>query len=83
MIVVMDEGRIVEQGTHGELLESQGLYADLYNAQFQDEPEQSEESSSTDIAVPGVGFSAQVRPGNCWANRPMPSPALGIAGRFG
>ena len=64
MIVVMDEGRIVEQGTHGELLESQGLYADLYNAQFQDEPEQSEESSSTDIAVPGVGFSAQVRPGN-------------------
>ncbi|MEC8437702.1 MAG: lipid A export permease/ATP-binding protein MsbA, partial [Pseudomonadota bacterium] len=63
-IVVMDEGRIVEQGTHGELLESQGLYADLYNAQFQDEPEQSEESSSTDIAVPGVGFSTQVRPGN-------------------
>ena len=64
MIVVMDEGRIVEQGTHGELLESQGLYADLYNAQFQDEPEQSEKPSSTDTAVPGIGLSAQVRPGN-------------------
>ena len=35
-----------------ELLERQGLFADLYNAQFQDEPEQSEEPSSTDFAVP-------------------------------
>ena len=64
MIVVMDEGRIVEQGTHYELLERQGLFADLYNAQFQDEPEQSEEPSSTDSAVRGIGFSAQVRSGN-------------------
>jgi ATP-binding cassette subfamily B protein len=34
VIVVMDEGRLVEQGTHAELLARGGLYADLYNTQF-------------------------------------------------
>ncbi|MFO1141808.1 MAG: ABC transporter ATP-binding protein [Amaricoccus sp.] len=34
LIVVMDKGRIVEQGTHAELLARQGLYADLYQLQF-------------------------------------------------
>jgi subfamily B ATP-binding cassette protein MsbA len=33
-IVVMDRGRIVEQGTHKELLALEGLYADLYALQF-------------------------------------------------
>ena len=33
-ILVMREGRIVEQGTHRELLQSGGFYAELYNAQF-------------------------------------------------
>lgn len=32
-IIVMDNGRIAEQGTHEELLQMQGLYADLYNRQ--------------------------------------------------
>jgi ATP-binding cassette subfamily B protein len=32
-IVVLDDGRIVEQGTHDELLERGGLYADLYRTQ--------------------------------------------------
>lgn len=36
-IVVMDQGRIVQQGTHSELLTQSGAYADLYNAQFQDD----------------------------------------------
>ncbi|MSQ77339.1 MAG: ABC transporter ATP-binding protein [Nitrospiraceae bacterium] len=35
-IVVMDRGRIVEQGVHQELLVRGGLYAGLYEAQFQD-----------------------------------------------
>ncbi len=34
MIVVMEQGRIVEHGTHDRLLEEQGAYYRLYNAQF-------------------------------------------------
>ena len=34
LILVMDKGRIVEQGTHDELLSHEGFYFDLYNAQF-------------------------------------------------
>jgi ATP-binding cassette subfamily B multidrug efflux pump len=33
-IVVMDGGRIVEQGSHAELLSQHGFYYDLYNSQF-------------------------------------------------
>jgi ATP-binding cassette subfamily B protein len=33
-ILVVDEGRIVERGTHAELLDAGGLYADLYTTQF-------------------------------------------------
>lgn len=33
-ILVLDDGRIVERGTHGELLDAGGLYADLYRTQF-------------------------------------------------
>ncbi|TQV66283.1 ABC transporter ATP-binding protein [Aliiroseovarius halocynthiae] len=35
-IVVMDQGRVIDQGTHDELLARGGLYAQLYNLQFQD-----------------------------------------------
>jgi ATP-binding cassette subfamily B protein len=34
LILVMDAGRIVEQGTHTSLLAAHGAYFDLYNAQF-------------------------------------------------
>jgi ATP-binding cassette subfamily B protein len=33
-ILVVDEGRVVERGTHTELLVADGLYADLYRTQF-------------------------------------------------
>ncbi|TLG75360.1 ABC transporter ATP-binding protein [Culicoidibacter larvae] len=34
MILVMNHGDIIEQGTHDQLLEANGFYADLYNSQF-------------------------------------------------
>jgi subfamily B ATP-binding cassette protein MsbA len=38
-IVVMEKGRIIESGSHAELLAHDGQYAVLYNMQFQDKPE--------------------------------------------
>jgi ATP-binding cassette subfamily B protein len=35
-IIVMNEGRIIEQGTHADLLAAGGFYHDLYNSQFTD-----------------------------------------------
>ena len=35
-ILVMRDGDIVEQGTHDQLIEAGGFYADLYNSQFED-----------------------------------------------
>lgn len=34
-IIVLERGRVVEEGTHAELLDEKGLYANLYEAQFQ------------------------------------------------
>ncbi len=34
VILVMNEGSIIEKGNHKELLEQKGFYADLYNSQF-------------------------------------------------
>jgi ATP-binding cassette subfamily B protein len=34
LILVVDRGRIVERGTHAELLAEGGLYAKLYREQF-------------------------------------------------
>ncbi|KGN32600.1 ABC transporter [Knoellia sinensis KCTC 19936] len=38
VILVLDGGRIVERGTHAELLASGGLYSDLYTTQFAEGP---------------------------------------------
>jgi ATP-binding cassette, subfamily B, bacterial len=37
-ILVIQDGRVVERGTHAELLEREGLYSDLYQRQFADTP---------------------------------------------
>ncbi len=37
IIVVMDQGRIVEQGSHQDLLQQQGLYSRLHNLQFRED----------------------------------------------
>jgi ATP-binding cassette subfamily B protein len=38
LICVVEGGRVVEQGTHPDLLARGGLYADLYRTQFADQP---------------------------------------------
>ena len=47
-VVVIDGGRIVERGTHEELLAMDGLYADLYRRQFRDVAEASEVATAQD-----------------------------------
>jgi ATP-binding cassette subfamily B protein len=38
LILVMDQGRIVEQGTHEQLYAAGGLYSELYRTQFATAP---------------------------------------------
>jgi subfamily B ATP-binding cassette protein MsbA len=43
-VVVIDAGRVVEEGTHEALLTAKGAYSRLYNTQFQPKSDQSPES---------------------------------------
>jgi ATP-binding cassette subfamily B protein len=56
LILVYDHGRIVERGTHSELLQTGGLYARLYRQQFA-EPETLEPGTNGETVVP-VGREA-------------------------
>jgi ATP-binding cassette subfamily B multidrug efflux pump len=42
LILVMESGRIVEQGDHEQLLTARGAYFELYNAQFAQSPDEAE-----------------------------------------
>ena len=44
LILVVEDGRIVQRGTHGELLAEGGLYADLYRTQFEEDAAQPQRS---------------------------------------
>jgi ATP-binding cassette subfamily B protein len=59
LILVIDRGRIVERGTHAELLERGGLYAKLYNEQFA--PLASRPRESAVEAAPALGAGARQR----------------------
>ena len=66
MIVVLDQGQIVEQGTHQELLDKSGEYAKLYNMNFS-EDEQTQDPESVDdgtqekdsLGQPNVGSAGE------------------------
>ena len=57
MIVVMDKGRVLDAGTHHELLNRCALYARLYNLNFQDEdgtePEAASDGETQPLSLPG------------------------------
>ncbi len=57
LILVMDQGRIVERGTHADLILSNGLYEQLYRAQFaglEDQPDYECQPVQPRRAVQGV-----------------------------
>ncbi|MDH3944787.1 MAG: ABC transporter ATP-binding protein/permease, partial [Anaerolineae bacterium] len=51
LVLVLDQGRIVERGRHAELIKQKGLYADLYARQFytpEEEPAEEREAAAAD-----------------------------------
>lgn len=46
LIIVVDQGRVVERGTHEELLAANGLYSELYSTQFKSQSVLANESKS-------------------------------------
>ncbi len=56
-VIVLDEGKLVEQGTHDTLLKLGGLYADLYQRQFYSPEAAQEDENETKLAI-DPSFSA-------------------------
>jgi ATP-binding cassette subfamily B protein len=54
-ILVVEGGRIVERGRHGELMARGGLYADLYHTQFADQQQNGRGSGDDDVIRAGLG----------------------------
>ena len=78
-ILVLDDGRITQSGTHAELLAEGGLYADLYRTQFiQDVPRGAgplgsvpwiSSSATVSSSSPGEPAGSAGRPPSAWSPR--------------
>ena len=80
-ILVMDHGRLVEQGAHAELLARGGLYADLYETQFRHGPQGPAASGQIESPYCRILIRLRNRPDN---KRPAQGAlAAQCAGRFG
>lgn len=53
-IVVMDQGRVVDEGTHDELLARGGIYADLHALQFRSDGPTADEAASARMMRPAL-----------------------------
>jgi ATP-binding cassette subfamily B protein len=53
IIYVIDEGHVVEQGRHADLLAKGGVYANLYELQYKQEVQEAPVSSSSGLPDPG------------------------------
>jgi ATP-binding cassette subfamily B protein len=60
LILVMEDGAIVEQGSHSELLAQKGAYRRLYNAQFEGAAEEEEAVSVPSVALAPPPTTAQI-----------------------
>ncbi|MDA8217695.1 MAG: ABC transporter ATP-binding protein, partial [Dehalococcoidales bacterium] len=56
LVLVVEAGRIVERGTHRDLLARGGTYADLYRRQFRDRPEETQATKSAEDAARAEAF---------------------------
>ncbi|MDQ2805555.1 MAG: ATP-binding cassette domain-containing protein, partial [Chloroflexota bacterium] len=59
-ILVLEGGRLVEQGTHAALLARNGVYAGLYHTQFRTDSAPNADSSAQDRTVPADGARVAV-----------------------
>src|SRR6478735_2422467 len=76
LILVMEDGRIVEQGSHATLLAAGGAYATLYAAQFAGAAADLDETAGAPGAPDGIPEMAGVGAG-------APGPAGGLGGHGG
>ena len=54
-IVVLESGRIVEEGSHAELLETSEIYADIYSSQLIDDSVVASQTHTLEMAQAGAG----------------------------